>query len=96
MLGYELRCVPPNAFDREYTRDLGCGAVTYLLSGGSGALITVQGERMVPMNFDDLKDPKTGKTRTRQVNIHSEGFQVAQKYMIRLNKPLVSTVNPTM
>ena len=86
MLGYELRCVPPNAFDREYTRDLGCGAVTYLLSGGNGALITVQGERMVPMNFDDLKDPKTGKTRTRQVNVHSEGFQVAQKYMIRLNK----------
>lgn len=83
-LGYELRCVSPNAFDREYTRDLGNGAARYLLSGGNGALISVQGDKMVPMNFEDLKNPKTGKTRTRQVDIKSEGFQVAKRYMIRL------------
>jgi 6-phosphofructokinase len=83
-LGYELRCAPPNAYDREYTRDLGFGAVSYLLKGGSGALISFQGNAMVPMNFDDIKDPKTGKARVRMVDIHSEGFQVAVKYMIRL------------
>jgi 6-phosphofructokinase 1 len=83
-LGYELRCAPPNAFDREYTRDLGFGAVSYLLKGGSGALISFQGNSMVPMNFEDIKDPKTGKARVRMVDIHSEGFQVAIKYMIRL------------
>nr|Q27705.1 RecName: Full=Pyrophosphate--fructose 6-phosphate 1-phosphotransferase; AltName: Full=6-phosphofructokinase, pyrophosphate dependent; AltName: Full=PPi-dependent phosphofructokinase; Short=PPi-PFK; AltName: Full=Pyrophosphate-dependent 6-phosphofructose-1-kinase [Naegleria fowleri]AAA85791.1 pyrophosphate-dependent phosphofructo-1-kinase [Naegleria fowleri] len=85
-LGYELRCAPPNAFDREYTRDLGNGAVRYLLNGGNGALITVQGVKMVPLSFDDLKDPRTGKTRTRQVDVSSEGFQVAKRYMIRLEK----------
>ena len=32
-VGYELRCVAPNAFDAEYTRDLGAGAVRCLLDG---------------------------------------------------------------
>jgi len=85
-LGYELRCAPPNAFDREYTRDLGYGAVKFLLGGGSGALITVQGATVVPMSFEELKDPKTGKTRVRHVDVESEGFEVAVKYMIRLTK----------
>lgn len=84
-LGYEVRCAPPTAFDREYTRDLGYGAVKFLLQGGSGALITSQGGTIVPMLFDDLKDPTTGKTRTRKVDVTGEGFEVACKYMIRLN-----------
>lgn len=85
-LGYEVRCAPPTAFDREYTRDLGYGAVKYLLSGGNGALITSQGGTMVPIPFDEVKDPETGKTRTRKVDITGEGFEVACKYMIRLTK----------
>ncbi|KAL0481973.1 6-phosphofructokinase [Acrasis kona] len=84
-LGYELRCAPPNAYDREYTRDLGYGAVSYLLSGRSGALISFQGTSMVPMDFEDIKDPKTGKARVRMVDCDSEGFKVAVKYMIRLS-----------
>jgi len=31
-LGYELRCADPIPFDAEYTRDLGYGAVKFLLS----------------------------------------------------------------
>src|SRR5262249_38735754 len=31
-LGYELRCADPIPFDAEYTRDLGYGAVRFLLS----------------------------------------------------------------
>jgi len=85
-LGYELRCAPPNAFDREYTRDLGYGAARFLLEGGNKALITVQGGQMVPLSFDDLKDPKTGKTRVRLVDTKGEGFSVAQNYMIRLKE----------
>lgn len=89
ILGYELRCAQPNAFDREYTRDLGYGAVKYLLSGGKGAFITVQGATMVPIDFEDtdqLIDPETGKARVRYVDIESEGYEVALKYMIRLTK----------
>ena len=36
-VGYELRCNKPTAFDRDYTRDLGAGAVFTLL-GGTGNL----------------------------------------------------------
>ena len=32
-LGYELRCADPIPFDAEYTRDLGYGAVKFLLLG---------------------------------------------------------------
>src|SRR5262249_59301812 len=34
-VGYELRCGYPTAFDRDYTRDLGVGAVDALLAGHS-------------------------------------------------------------
>lgn len=42
VLGYELRCAAPNAYDIEYTRTLGQAAVTFLLGGGSNAIITLQ------------------------------------------------------
>jgi 6-phosphofructokinase 1 len=37
-----------------------------------------------PIPFDDLKDPETGKTKVRLVDINGEGFRVARAYMIRL------------
>jgi 6-phosphofructokinase len=89
-VGYELRCAPPNAFDREYTRDLGYGAMKFLLGENkpenlkNGALITMQGGDLVPMSFEDLKDKETGRARIRLVDTKGEGFQVAVKYMIRL------------
>ena len=83
-VGYELRCADPISFDAEYCRDLGYGAVRFLVQGGSGAMVTVQGGRLVPIPFDDLVEPESGKTKVRLVNIHSEGFRVARAYMIRL------------
>jgi ATP-dependent phosphofructokinase / diphosphate-dependent phosphofructokinase len=83
-VGYELRCADPISFDAEYCRDLGHGAVRFLLGGGSGAMISIQGGRLVPIPFDDLRDPETGKTKVRLVDINSEGFRVARAYMIRL------------
>jgi 6-phosphofructokinase 1 len=83
-VGYELRCADPIPFDAEYCRDLGSGAVRFLLDGGSGAMITVQGGRLVPIPFEDLVEPASGKTKVRLVNVDSEGFRVARAYMIRL------------
>jgi 6-phosphofructokinase 1 len=83
-VGYELRCADPIPFDAEYCRDLGYGAVRFLVGGGSGAMVSVQGGRLVPIPFDDLVDPESGKTRVRLVDIDSEGFRVARAYMIRL------------
>jgi ATP-dependent phosphofructokinase / diphosphate-dependent phosphofructokinase len=83
-VGYELRCADPIPFDAEYCRDLGFGAVRFLLAGGSGAMVSVQGGRLVPIPFDDLVDPTSRKTKVRLVDINSKGFRVARAYMIRL------------
>lgn len=83
-VGYELRCADPIPFDAEYCRDLGYSAVRFLVGGGSGAMVSIQGGRLVPIPFDDLRDPVTGKTRVRLVDTASEGFRVARAYMIRL------------
>ena len=83
-VGYELRCADPIPFDAEYCRDLGYGAIRFLVRGGSGAMVSIQGGRLVPIPFDDLRDPATGKTRVRLVDTRSEGFRVARAYMIRL------------
>ncbi len=82
-VGYELRCADPIPFDAEYCRELGYGAVRFLVGGGTGAMVSVQGGRLVPIPFDELRDPATGKTRVRLVDTDSEGFQVARAYMIR-------------
>ena len=82
-VGYELRCADPIPFDAEYCRDLGYSAVRFLAGGGTGAMVSIQGGRLVPIPFDDLRDPATGKTRVRLVDTASEGFRVARAYMIR-------------
>jgi ATP-dependent phosphofructokinase / diphosphate-dependent phosphofructokinase len=83
-IGYELRCAKPLPFDAEYTRTLGYGAVRYLLSGGSGALIAIAGGRVTPVEFTQLVDPATGRIRVRLVDVNTESYEVARSYMIRL------------
>jgi 6-phosphofructokinase 1 len=83
-IGYELRCTKPVPFDLDYTRTLGYGAVRYLLSGGSGALIALSGGRLHPVRLDELLDPATGRIRTRLVDVHAEAYEVARDYMDRL------------
>lgn len=85
-LGYELRCVDPCPYDVEYTRNLGYGAVDYLSKGGSGALISIQHDELVPIKFEDIKNPETGKTKVRLVDTNSLSFKIALEYMIRLKK----------
>ena len=67
-IGYELRCAPPIPLDAEYARDLGYAAVTYLVEGGSGALVTIQGGEFAPIPFADLLDAD-GAGRRRPVDV---------------------------
>jgi 6-phosphofructokinase len=83
-IGYELRCADPIPFDAAYCRDLGYSAVRFLLAGGTEAMVSIQGGRMVPIPFDEIREPGTGRTRVRMVNVLSEGYRVAREYMIRL------------
>lgn len=85
-IGYELRCADPIPFDMEYTRDLGFSASQFVLDGGSGAMISIQNGRFVPMYFKDILDPVTKRTKVRMVDPSSESFYIARKYMLRLNK----------
>lgn len=85
-IGYELRCADPIPFDMEYCRDLGFMASKFLFDGGSGALISVQNGRFVPMYMKNILDPKTKRMRIRMVDIASESYHVAHRYMIRLKR----------
>jgi 6-phosphofructokinase len=88
-LGYELRCADPIPFDSEYTRNLGYGAVKFLLSPDAeqnGVVITFVGGTMVPRPFQEMIDPKTKKMRPRLVDVAGETYEVARRYMIRLEK----------
>ena len=86
-LGYELRSADPIPFDAEYTRDLGYGAVKFLTSERSaeyGAIISFVDGQMIPLPFADMIDPKTQRMRPRKVNVDSESFLCAKRYMVRL------------
>ncbi len=82
-IGYELRCASPIPFDCEYTQDLGYAAVRYLLDGNSGAIVTVDKGHLIPVRFEDIINAD-GRISTREVDVDSDSYQVARKYMIRL------------
>ncbi len=85
-IGYELRCADPIPYDIEYARDLGYCAAKYLLSGGSGVLISMQGGHFVPIPFGELIDHETGRARVRLVDINTMKYAIGRQYMIRLRR----------
>jgi ATP-dependent phosphofructokinase / diphosphate-dependent phosphofructokinase len=85
-IGYELRCADPIPFDMEYTRDLGYCAARYAIEGGDQALISIQRGRFVPVPFDSIMDPVTGRMRVRMVDVESDRYKIARTYMLRLRK----------
>lgn len=85
-VGYELRAADPIPFDIEYTRNLGYGAVRFLINGGTGAMIVFDEGKLRPLSFVEMVDHTTGKTRVRLVDIRSENYEVGRNYMIRLEK----------
>ena len=84
IIGYELRCADPVAFDVQYTRTLGFGAVEFLANGTGNALISLQSGKLVPIPFDELRDPSTGKVRVRKVDVGGGVWQAALALQARL------------
>jgi 6-phosphofructokinase 1 len=70
----------------EYTRDLGYCAAKYLLAGGNGVMVSMQGGQFVPIPFRDMLDPETGRARIRMVDVTSTRYAIARRYMIRLRR----------
>jgi 6-phosphofructokinase 1 len=91
-LGYELRCAQAIPFDVDYTRTLGYGAVRFLLSEATdervrqAGFICLESGRLNVLPFEELRDQATGRIRIRLVDVHSEHYHVARKYMIRLEQ----------
>jgi 6-phosphofructokinase 1 len=83
-IGYELRCADPIPYDLEYTRDLGYCAAQYLLDGGTDAMVTLVDGHFRPQPFSEMLDPHTGRTRIRLVDVASEQYEIARRYMVRL------------
>lgn len=84
VLGYELRCASPSAFDVEYTRILGEAAIDFLVQGGTNAIITLQHNQIVPIPYEEMIDPETGRTEVRMVDTSSYRYQSSYKTMARL------------
>lgn len=85
-LGYELRCADPVPFDIEYTRDLGYGAVRFLADGGTNAMVVIEENRRRFVPFEEMRNPETGRTRVRNVDLSAESYLVARRYMQRLGR----------
>jgi 6-phosphofructokinase 1 len=89
-LGYELRCARPIPFDIDYTRTLGYGAVRFLLNEHTDerlrefGFMSLDDGRLQVLPFADLRDPASGKTRIRTVDLAAEHYQVSREYMVRL------------
>ena len=49
-----------------------------------GGLVYLKNGHLQVMPFEELRDPATGRTRVRLVDIRSEHSKVARGYMIRL------------
>ena len=84
IIGYELRCADPISFDVQYTRTLGFGAVEFLANGTGNALISLQAGKLVPIPFEELRDPSTGKVRVRKVDVNGGQWQAALALQARL------------
>ena len=91
-VGYELRSAPPVAFDCDYVKNLGYGAVEFLLNPDErsakieGALVCIVNAELQYLKFTDLLDPKTKKTSVRAVDLAKPSYKTAREYMIRLEK----------
>lgn len=91
-IGYEVRSAPPLAFDCEYVRSLGYGAVEFLLKPAPeaarlyGALVCQENGKLHYLDFATLIDPQTGKTRIRVVDVTKPSYRIAREYMIRLER----------
>jgi ATP-dependent phosphofructokinase / diphosphate-dependent phosphofructokinase len=85
-IGYELRCADPIPYDMEYARDLGYCASKYLIEGGNAAIVSMAHSVFHALPFESMMDGNTGRMRVRMVDIHSDRYMIARRYMLRLRR----------
>ena len=71
-MGYELRCIPPIAFDLHYCSLLGIGVKRLFDEGLTGCMVTSDpAGDITPLFLKDVED-SNGKVRTRMVSMESQ------------------------
>jgi 6-phosphofructokinase 1 len=85
-IGYELRCADPIPYDMDYARDLGYCASKYLIEGGSTAMVSITQGTFRAVPFENIMDRKTGRVCVRMVDITSDRYMIARRYMLRLRQ----------
>lgn len=85
-IGYELRSADPIPVDMEYARDLGYCAAKYLLEGGRNAMVTMVAGKFRPVTFEQMSQQEGGGLRARPVDIGTETYKIARRYMLRLRR----------
>lgn len=75
-LGYELRCVPPTAYDLMYCGMLGFGVKKLYDEGRTGCMVTADPQgKIEPLFLDDVAD-ESGKVQPRLVDMNSDKSQM--------------------
>lgn len=85
-IGYELRCADPIPYDMEYARDLGYCAAKYLIEGGNASIVSMAHGVFRALPFDAMMDRATGRMRVRMVDVASDRYMIARRYMLRLRR----------
>lgn len=77
-IGYEIRCCPPIAYDMKYCTMLGLGVKKLFDEGHTGCIVVVKNNGdILPLYLKDIEDPKTGKIKTRLVDVDAMDYQLA-------------------
>jgi len=77
-IGYEIRCCPPIAYDMKYCTMLGMGVKKLYDEGCTGCIVIVKNNgEIVPLYLKDIEDPKTGKIKTRLVDVDMPDYELS-------------------
>lgn len=86
-LGYELRCVQPNAYDLMYCGMLGFGVKKLYDEGKTGCMVTSDSTgKIAPLYLDDVAD-KSGKVQPRLVDLTSDKAQMVFNQGLQFIEP---------
>ncbi len=86
-LGYELRCVPPVAFDLMYCALLGYGVKKLFDEGQTGCMVTASNSgKIAPLYLEDVSDA-SGKIMPRLVNIDGEKPKLVFEHGLQFIEP---------
>jgi len=86
-IGYEIRSCPPTAFDMNYCTMLGMGVKKLYDEGHTGCIVVAKANgEFSPLYLKDIEDPKTGKVKTRLVDVHAQDYKLAFSNMHYLKK----------